>query len=70
VGAGEPGPALVGSEEGAHLVLGRAAVRGLLLQAPDELQVADVGGRDLVVAPLPVQREHLDRPAADPRDGP
>ena len=37
-------------------------------EAADELEVAEVAGRDTVVAALAVQGEHLDRPRPDARD--
>ena len=60
----EAAPALVGREERAHLVLGRAGVRAARLQPPDELDEVEVAGRDEVVAALAVEAEHLDRPRA------
>jgi len=64
----EAGPAVVGGEQRANLLLGGACVRTAGGQAAGELGEVQVAGRELVVAALAVQREHLDRPAPDPGD--
>src|SRR5918992_3827594 len=66
VDPGQPGVLLVGREERAYLVLsGAAAEAG---KATDEVDVVEVERRQLIVAPLALEGEHLDRPGADVRD--
>jgi len=70
VHGGEPAPLLVGGEEGADVVLGRARVRAARREPPDELEQVEVAGGDEVVSALAVEAEHLDRPPPDARDRP
>src|SRR5207245_3014290 len=66
VWAGRRGVRLVGGEEGADLVGRRPALEAGELA--DQLQVREVAGRQLVVAPLAVEGQLLERPRADPAD--
>ena len=68
VHAGEPLPLAVALEEAAHLGLVGARPRVAGHQPPDDLQEAEVAGRDDVHPALAVQGEHLDRPRADLAD--
>ena len=63
----QAGPLLIGSEEPTDLVLLGKCSRIASAQRPaDELQQAKVAGGKLIVAPLAMERQHLDRPRADP----
>jgi len=68
MGRRQAGPAVVAREDGADLVLAGPRPRVAGQQAPDEPHVAEVGGGQLVVAALALERQHLDGPAADARD--
>jgi len=66
--AGHALPLSVGLEEAAHLGFVGARPRVTGEQAADDLQKAEVAGRDHVHPALAVQAEHLDRPRADVAD--
>ena len=61
-------PLAVALEEAAHLGLVGARLRVPGGEPADELEEAEVAGRDAVVVALAVEREHLERPGADVRD--
>ena len=65
VRAGQPLPLAVALEEAAHLGLVGAGARVAGDEPADDLQEAEVAGRDEVVAALAVQGDHLARPRAD-----
>src|SRR4029079_16881418 len=66
--AREPLPLAVRGEELAHLVDGGARLRVTGRDLPDELDVAEIAGRETVVVALAVIGEHLERPRADAGD--
>ena len=63
--AREAGVGRVGGEERAHLGLVGAGLRAAGQELADELEIAEVAGRDHVEPAEPVELQHLDRPRAD-----
>jgi hypothetical protein len=69
VGGRQAGPAPVGREERADILFtGTCPGIAAAEPPPDLLEQTGVAGRELVVAALPLEREHLDRPRTDTWD--